>query len=307
MSMLLPEDTPYDRWISILKERLGDHQSTLGSSLKLLTLKQQPNQTVIEFTEEINKLLQLSNLPPEESAKLVLDKLSNSLNDTTTQTQIITLRLKHSENTNLQNLALVKAKLKFNETKQTIVKLTTQKEAPPTVEKQNDNNVLNNQASHQVLQELEELNKSNSQMQNKISNLSYQLEQANKTPSYTPNPRPTLRPNTFPSHYNQRYPSFSASQLQWRPVSHSTFSRGIPRSNYYNAPRNNFQQQPQYSNRNFQQASGQSYIRPSQPNPIPFCTYCKKQGHIEEKCFSKAKATSAANQNLNPTNLDGTK
>jgi len=54
MSMLLPEDTPYDRWISILKERLGDHQSTLGSSLKLLTLKQQPNQTVIEFTEEIN-------------------------------------------------------------------------------------------------------------------------------------------------------------------------------------------------------------------------------------------------------------
>src|SRR5271156_2467364 len=121
MSMLLPEDTPYDKWISILKEKIGDHQGTLGSSLKLLTLKQQPNQTVIEFTEEINKLLQLSNLPPEESAKLVLDKLSNSLIDTTTQTQIITLRLKHSENANLQNLALVKAKLKFNETNQTIV------------------------------------------------------------------------------------------------------------------------------------------------------------------------------------------
>jgi len=72
-----------------------------------------------------------------------------------------------------------------------IVTLTIQKEAPPTAEKQNDNNVLNNQASHQVLQQLEELNKSNSQMQKKISNLSYQLEQANKTPSYTPNPRPT--------------------------------------------------------------------------------------------------------------------
>ena len=81
MNILLPEDIPYERWILIIKERLGDHQGTLGNSLKLLTLKQQPNQTVIEFTEEINKLLQLLELPPEESAKLILDKLCNSLVD----------------------------------------------------------------------------------------------------------------------------------------------------------------------------------------------------------------------------------
>src|ERR1700722_5401186 len=96
-------------------------------------MKQAPTQTLVEYIEELNKLIAMSSYDEEQSAKVILDKLSNSLSDLKFQEQVISLRLKFPNHTSKQTLEVVKHKLQFSLTKEAIVKMTQENNAVPNV------------------------------------------------------------------------------------------------------------------------------------------------------------------------------
>ena len=165
-NMKLSPNLPYNDWLQRVIARFGEHIGSLGNSIKLLSISQKPSQSITEYIEDINKVITLSNLNEEESSRLILDKLSNSLHDKGTQDLVIKLRLKHTDNTNVEVLEMVKEKLDFLETQKAISLLSRATQEMPQALTSIS---VNDSHSDKILQEVNKIAKQNEMMHNMIA------------------------------------------------------------------------------------------------------------------------------------------